>query len=150
MKGAWKLKGAWKVDGFYKADASKVLNELSELGNEYSLSDVVEKAKDKNSEMHSIFEWDDSVAGEEYRKIQAGKMVRNLVIVRNDETEERTNVRYFVSTGKRDSTYTPTRLVIRNQDAYEKLLERAYAELRAFKEKYSTLSELEEILALID
>lgn len=144
------MKGAWKVEGFYKADASKVLDELSELGDEYSLSDVVEKAKDKNSEMHSIFEWDDSVAGEEYRKIQAGKMVRNLVIVRNDETKEKTNVRYFVSTGKRDSTYTPTRLVIRNQDAYEKLLERAYAELRAFKEKYSTLSELEEILALID
>lgn len=144
------MKGAWKVDGFYKADASKVLNELSELGDEYSLADVVEKAKDKNSEMHSIFEWDDSVAGEEYRKIQAGKMVRNLVIVRNDETEEKTNVRYFVSTGKRDSTYTPTRLVIRNQDAYEQLLERAYAELRAFKEKYYTLSELEEILALID
>lgn len=144
------MKGAWKVDGFYKADASKVLNELSELGDEYSLSDVVEKAKDKNSEMHSIFEWDDSVAGEEYRKIQAGKMVRNLVIVRNDETEEKTNVRYFVSTGKRDSTYTPTRLVVRNQDAYEQLLERAYAELRAFKEKYSTLSELDEILALID
>lgn len=144
------MKGAWKVDGFYKADASKVLDELSELGDEYSLSDVVKKAKDENSEMHSIFEWDDSVAGEEYRKIQAGKMVRNLVIVRNDETEEKTNVRYFVSTGKRDSTYTPTRLVIRNQDAYEQLLERAYAELRAFKEKYSTLSELEEILSLID
>lgn len=144
------LKGAWKVDGFYKANASKVLDELSELGDEYSLSDVVKKAKDENSEMHSIFEWDDSIAGEEYRKIQAGKMVRNLVIVRNDETEEKTNVRYFVSTGKRDSTYTPTRLVIRNQDAYEQLLERAYAELRAFKEKYSTLSELEEILALID
>lgn len=144
------MKGAWKVDGFYKANASKVLDELSELGDEYSLSDVVKKAKDENSEMHSIFEWDDSIAGEEYRKIQAGKMVRNLVIVRNDETEEKTNVRYFVSTGKRDSTYTPTRLVIRNQDAYEQLLERAYAELRAFKEKYSTLSELEEILALID
>ena len=144
------MKGAWKVDGFYKADATKVLDELSELGDEYSLADVVEKAKDKNSEMHSIFEWDDSVAGEEYRKIQAGKMVRDLVIVRNDETEEKTNVRYFVSTGKRDSTYTPTRLVIRNQDAYKQLLERAYAELRAFKEKYSTLSELEEILALID
>lgn len=144
------MKGAWKVDGFYKADASKVLDELSELGDEYSLSDVVEKAKNENSEMHSIFEWDDSVAGEEYRNIQAGKMVRNLVIVRNDETEEKTNVRYFVSTGKRDSTYTPTRLVVRNQDAYEQLLERAYAELRAFKEKYSTLSELEEILALID
>ena len=144
------MKGAWKIEGFYNADASMVLDELSELGDEYSLSDVVEKAKDENSEMHSIFEWDDSIAGEEYRKIQAGRMVRNLVIVRNDETEEKTNVRYFVSTGKRDSTYTPTRLVIRNQDAYEQLLERAYAELRAFKEKYSTLSELEEILALID
>lgn len=143
-------KGDWRVEGFYKADASKVIDELSELGDEYSLSDVVNRAKDENSEMHSIFEWDDNIAGTKYREIQAGTMIRNLVFVRNDETEEKTNVRLFVSTGKRDGTFSPTRVIVRNQDAYEELLARAYAELRAFKKKYSSLSELEEILALID
>lgn len=127
-------------------------SEIESLGNEYSLSDVVDMARDENSEMHSCFEWDDSVAGNKYREIQAGKMIRLLVITRenDDKKEEKTNIRYFVSTGKKDNTYTPTRLVVRNQTAYEELLEEAYAELRAFKAKYSSLKELDEILALID
>ncbi len=127
-------------------------SEIESLGNEYSLSDVVDMARDENSEMHSCFEWDDSVAGNKYREIQAGKMIRLLVITRenDDKKEEKTNIRYFVSTGKKDNTYTPTRLIVRNQTAYEELLERAYAELRAFKTKYSSLKELDEILSLID
>lgn len=44
---------AWKMNGIFKADAEKVASELEKLGNEYSLSDVVERAKDKKSEMHS-------------------------------------------------------------------------------------------------
>lgn len=146
------MKGAWKLEGLYKADATKVVNELMELGEEYSLSDVVEKARNENSEMHGIFEWNDGIAGEEYRKIQAGKMVRNIIIVRENEKKEseKSNLRYFVSTGNRDNTYTPTKCFLRKNDGYEDLLNRAYMELRAFKKKYQSISELEEILALIN
>ena len=37
-----------------------------------------------------------------------------------------------------------------NKDEYEELLKRARQELRAFKEKYKMLTELDEILNLID
>lgn len=142
---------AWRIDGFYKADAEKVAEELETLGSEYSLSDVVEKAKDENSEMHDCFEWDDSIAGQKYRESQAQNMIRLLVYTKDDgDNKEKTNIRFIVSTGKRDNTYTPTRLVVRVQTEYEQLLERAMSELRAFKAKYSSLSELEEILDLID
>lgn len=146
------MKAAWKIDGLYKADARKVAEELQSLGDTCSLKAVVDFARDEKSEMHSCFEWDDSIAGDKYREIQAGKMIRLLVITRkkDDQEEEKTNIRFFVSTGNKDNTYTPTRLVVKNQTAYEELLERAYAELRTFKAKYSSLSELEEILALID
>lgn len=145
------MTAAWKIESLYKADATKVASELESLGTEYTLSDVVEKARNIHSEMHSCFEWDDSVAGQKYRECQAGKMIRQLVIVRDNEKEpEKTNIRVFVSTGKRDNTYTPTKLIVKKQDEYEALLERALAELRAFKQKYSSLSELEEILSLID
>lgn len=138
------------MDGLYKADASKVAEELLQLGDEYSLSDVVKKARNEDSEMHGVFEWDDSIAGEKYREIQAGKMVRNIVFVKESNSKEKSNVRFFMSTGNRDSTYSPTKLIVRNRSAYEELLDRALNELRAFKKKYATLSELEEILALID
>lgn len=122
---------------------------MENLGDSYTLSDVVERAKDINSEMHDVFEWDDSIAGRKYRESQAGYMVRNLVI-KVDKRQNTEAVRYFVSTGNRDNSYAPVRLVVRNEDAYLNLLNRAYAELRAFKKKYSTLSELDEILSLID
>ncbi len=146
------MRAAWKIDGLYKADACKVAEELESLGDTYSLSDVVDMARNENSEMHDCFEWDDSIAGNKYREIQAAKIIRLLVITKEDDDkkEEKTNIRFFVSTGNNDNTYTPTRLIVRNQTAYEELLERAYAELRAFKAKYSNLKELDEILALID
>lgn len=145
------MKGAWKLEGLYKADATRVVNELLELGEEYSLHDVVNKARNEDSEMHNIFEWNDVIAGEKYREIQAGKMVRNIVIVREEEkkTTEKSNVRYFVPTGNRDNTYTTTKAFVIKQNGYEELLNRAYMELRAFKQKYQSLTELEEIFALI-
>lgn len=143
------IKAEWKINGLYKADAQKVAEELESLGDSYTLSDVVERAKDISSEMHDVFEWDDSIAGMKYREVQASKMIQALIVkVENKKVSE--PVRYFVSTGNRDKSYTPVRLVVRNEDAYKELLNRAYAELRAFKKKYSTLSELEEILSLID
>lgn len=145
------MTAAWKIESLYKADATKVASELESLGSEYTLSDVVEKARDSHSEMHSCFEWDDTVAGQKYRECQAGQMIRQLVIVRDNKNEqEKTNIRVFVSTGKRDNTYTSTKLIVKKQDEYEALLERALSELRAFKAKYSSLSELDEILSLIE
>ena len=40
--------------------------------------------------------------------------------------------------------------MVKKNDEYEVLLNNALAELKAFKEKYSMLSELDEILTLID
>lgn len=145
------MKARWKIDGFYKADAEKVALEIESIGDNFSLSDVVDRAKDENSEMHDCFEWNDTIAGQKYRESQAANIIRLLVIEKDDgERKEKTNIRFFVSTGNRDNKYTQTKRIVVIQDEYEKLLERALAELRAFKAKYSSLSELEEILALID
>ena len=145
------MEATWRLKGLYKADANKVCQELQELGEQYTLSQVVEKAKNEQSEMHNLFEWDDTIAGQKYREAQAGTMIRCLVIAKKEDQEEKpTNIRIFHNTGKRDNAYTPITRFIRNQDEYAELLERAYEELRAFKKKYSSLSELDEILSLID
>lgn len=136
----------WKIKGIYKADAEKVQAEIENLG-ECTAEDIVEFAKDKNTELHKCFEWDDKEAAHKWRIQQARLIACNIVYV--NENKEPTRVRATIYSPDKKS-YVPTRLIIRNEDEYARVLERAYAELRAFKEKYKTYSELEEIFVLID
>ena len=74
-----------------------------------------------------------------------------MIVRQNPDKEpEKTNIRLLVNDGTNTNTYKPIRFVVKKQDEYEQLLEKARAELQAFKRKYSNLSELEEILSLID
>ena len=47
-----------------------------------SLTDdaIVESAKQKSSPIHKFFEWDDSVASMEYRRMQARQLIRCLEV----------------------------------------------------------------------
>ena len=128
-----------------------VHNEIESIGETFTCKQIVEKAKDRNTELHKCFEWDNEIAADKYRLQQAGLIIRNLVITRvEEEKEQKTPLRMFVSTGERTGAYKPVKSVVRIQSEYKNLLERAYSELRAFKNKYSMLKELDEILALID
>lgn len=133
----------------FNADAQKVANEIGEIGGEVTPAQIVERAKDKATELHKCFEWDDSVAADKYRLYQARKVVCHLVIKEVEEKADTAPVRVFHKTGKGEG-YKSFELIVKNKTEYEKLLEQAMSELRAFKAKYHTLSELDEILALID
>ena len=141
------MTSAWKVDGLYNADPNEVRGELDTLGDEFTLQDVVDLARDENTSLHRCFEWDDTIAAEKYRVQQAGTVVRMLVYV-DEKKEEKTSVRIFYKTDER-KVYAPTRLIVQDKDEYQKLLDRAMNELRMFKEKYKMLKELDYILELI-
>ena len=143
---------SWKLDGIFKADAQLVAQEITDIGDDFTCQQIVDKARDSTTELHKCFEWNDSIAAEKYRLKQAQQVVTHLVIVKSGENQkpEKTNIRMIVNNGTGTNTYTPLRHVVRKQDEYERLLEKARMELSAFKKKYSSLSELEEILALID
>lgn len=140
----------WKVAGIFKADASKVAQEISDLGKECTTKDIVNIARNSRSELHKCFEWDDSVAGERYREIQAQQILRSLVISKQVEDKEPVTYRLFVNTGDRDGKYKPVEFVVRQPDEYQKLLETAKRELHAFKTKYSILVELSGLFKEID
>ena len=139
------MQAEWKIKGIFKADAQKVADEIGE--NKVTPQEVLEKARDENSELHKCFEWNDSVAAEKYRLQQARAIIVNLVY--SPKTEEEQPVRYFQITTER-CTYQPTKMFLVKEDEYQSLLKRAKAELDSFKEKYKTLSELEEVFNAID
>lgn len=139
----------WKVKGLWKADAETVYREITALGDSFSPADVVEAARDESSELHKCFEWRDEVAAEKYREHQARMIITQLVV--RTETSDNTPVSVrVISSANEVNTYVPTKMLIKSESDYADLLARAKRELQAFQQKYSTLSELQEIFTAID
>ena len=145
----------WRIPGVYgKTDAQKVCNELLDIGDEIEEiqpEDIVEAARDESKELHKCFEWDDNKAAEKYRLHQARQLTSFLVFKRekNEDGVKTPPVRIFNKTDFHGGYKVPER-TFKVQSEYEALLQKAWAELHAFKVKYAALTELDYILALID
>lgn len=118
-------------------------------------SKVLELAKDPNHPLHSFFEWDDEVASNKYRLIQARELINQIVFqIMNEEKDKKySKVRAFLSVSENDKSemvingnqYTDNYFVsIEDIDKDEKLVYysklKAKAELKVFQEKYSFLN----------
>ena len=144
----------WTTPGLFKADATKCYEEIQDIGDEVKPEQVIKKAKNPKSELHKCFDWDDSSAANKYRLYQARLVINHLIVVtREAGNDEREPVQFRVmmkNENSKDSSYKQTLVMIRDEDEYKKLLDQAYRELHSFKQKYQCLSELAEIIALID
>lgn len=138
----------WKMPGLFKADAQKVAEEIKSIGDEVTAEQIVELARDEETELHKCFDWNDQTAAEKWRKQQARQILCYLVI--KEETPEENAVPLRVFYKNDNDGYKPSEKIFRQPDEYQKLLQAAYSELRAFKAKYARLKELSEILALIE
>lgn len=82
---------------------------------------VVDVARDPNHVLHNRFEWDDSVAGERYRRDQAHELIRSVrVNYVSARTEEPLSIRAFQAVKDPDDTdgrkyvYVPTEAVVQD------------------------------------
>lgn len=144
---------SWRPDiaGIYKGvDAQKVAEEIYSLGEKVRAEEILEMAKNKNTEIHKLIEWDDTVAAEKYRLVQVRKIVRDIEIttIKTKNNKKKTievPVRMFYSF-KDETGYRPTPVIIENEELHKKLLRTAYSELVSYMTKYQTLSELEPLM----
>ena len=132
---------------FNKADATLVANEISNIGASATPQQIVDAARDEQSELHKCFEWNDEVSAEKYRISQARKIVCSLII-EQPEKEKPDGIRVFYKTCNREG-YKRTEFIMQNVDEYAMLLKRAKAELTSFSEKYKKLNEMQEIIEMI-
>ena len=137
----------WAIQGLHKGDAQKCYEECQTL-KEVTPENVLELAKDESTELHKNFEWDNDIAGTKYRLIQARQIIQHFVIVQEEKKDAPKIRSYQVTTTK--NTYEPTKLFIQKPDEYAALLERAKNELEAFKRRYQTLAELEQLFEAIE
>ena len=139
----------WKQGSRFSVDATKVGREIEEIGNSVTAEAVVDKARRKKGELHSCFEWDDSVAAEEYRLNQAREILRSLVIavVPSDPSEESIVIRAYehVDLGEQSDprrAYVPTKKALNNPELRKQVIARLYSsisEAKELAEKYEHL-----------
>lgn len=135
----------WKINGFFDADPTMVAEEISELGDNITAESMVEMARNPSTELHKCFEWNDTKAAEKYRKIQAGTVVRMLVIDgRELGLNEHTSFQpiRLIQKAADGEPYHPITMILQHPDEYQELLNRALRELTEFQNKYSALNEL--------
>lgn len=109
---------------------------------------VVDDARPPESLLHPAFEWDDSLAAEQYRCEQARRLIR-AVVVHEVSSQQDQPVRAFVlvrEPGAEDDAYVPTQVALAREDLREQVLRRALRELEQFERKYRELSELSELI----
>ena len=129
---------------FYNADAQKVAEEIMSIGAEAKPQQIVDKARDKSTELHKCFTWNDVAAADKWRLHEARNVVCCLVIHREPEQQDKPEIRFFHTNDK--GGYKTIEYCFRRQGEYEKLLQAAYADLEAFKKKYNSLEELKYLI----
>lgn len=140
----------WKFGFFKQADAQKIGEELDEMST-INVDNILEKAKNENTELNKIFDWDNEIAGEKWRRQQANQMIQDLqvVVVKGDKENKPKTTKAFV-TLKRETEYEPIEAVVNDPLKYESLREIALNKIRKIRQDYAEVESLKELYAMID
>jgi hypothetical protein len=112
---------------------------------------LVDAARDERSILHPHFEWDDAKAAEAFRTDQARDLIRSLTVDISRSNVEEKQVRAYVNveTGQ-ERGYVSTFTALSSAELRKQVLEKAFAELEAWRARHAELSELARIFAAID
>jgi hypothetical protein len=152
MEYAWKKGFPWASRADPQAVADRIL-ELSSSGKHPNASDVLEDGRRIDAPHHNIFEWEDSIAAEQYRLGQAGHILRSIVIVQTDSTEAKKPIRAFVHVippEQKDPAYVNIVDAMKNDDMRRQVLEKAMGELEIWRETYENYLEFLPVINAIE
>lgn len=145
-------KYSWKSVGF-NANAQKVGEELEGIIDINNKS-VLNYAKNNiNSELHKCFEWDDTIASEKYRLIQANHIICSISFVIQEEPLKKQKVYFSIKAEEKDTCrFENIKDIIEDDKKYYALCDKAKRELENCKNNYNDLikkDDLKDIVFLI-
>jgi hypothetical protein len=110
-------------------------------GHELTPAAVVEASRPADAPLHHRFEWDDSIAGERYREVQAAQIIRSVKVTRITDTERgAVPVRAFLAVGETSDdptgSWTYVALDDLSVDATAVILAQMEKDLSAIRRKY--------------
>ena len=149
----------WHEARRHKADPQQIgelVEELSKSGSGHQTAPaLVEAARDATSPAHDLFEWDDSLAGEQWRVHQARRIIGSLQVEVLDSRGETalTPAFYHVrvnESGEVHEGYRPQVEVLANENFRQQALAEALRYLNGFRRRFRQLEELKPLFDVID
>lgn len=105
---------------------------INSLGGVVTPRDVIYSAKEKSSPIHKYFEWDDTIAGEKYREVQARKLLGSVVEVVTINREKQTHRSFYnVKNSDGNPVYVTLQKAISTPDYIVDVVERAQMNIKA-------------------
>lgn len=151
---------AWAIKPKGAPDAKVAARELERItkdnGGSVTPEIVLNSARSNDSPLHNIFDWDDSVAAEKWRIVQARQVIAQLRIVRvadpNSENERSVAIRAWsnLHDDERGSIYKPTVACMKVPAEREQILEHARQKLRECRDICKNLEEFAPVVSAID
>lgn len=101
---------------------------------------VVDESRPDDAPLHPAFEWDDSVAGERYRHIQAKDLIKTVEVIR--PAKEAKNEPVYLNVNKSARQYEPTEKVVSSPEMFEAVFMQACERLLAAQRAMEQLQEI--------
>lgn len=118
---------------------------------ELTPEDIIEDAKHGDSPLHSFFEWDDGAAAHQHRLKQARHLIRAVVAVYVSEDKPAVRQRAYVHIAEPSAPHYREASHAMSQEATRKMvLQRAWRELQAWRQRYKDMKEFAELVEVID
>ena len=124
----------WKTGTRYVVAAEDAAAELERIRTTFGSlhpGNIVGESAPDEAPLHSVFTWDDPIAADKWRKREARKLVRALVVVA-DDTDDRQPVYVHVNTEDRPR-YEPIEVVVQSVDLYASALSELEAQMNGMK-----------------
>jgi hypothetical protein len=137
----------WKKGARQTGDAQVVGDTLTEIEDKHGRVEahvVVAESRPDDAPLHPHFEWDDSLAGEQWREAQARRLIKSVVLVppATKKKPEVTKVSAFIHDPKIGGTgggYTSTAKVLTDSDLLYRVLEDSQNRLKGAEESLLSL-----------
>ena len=109
---------------------------------------VVARAADPTSALHTAFEWDDTEAARKYRLFQARNLI-NVCVAYEPRIERVSKVYVSLRADREHGGYRHMPTLLKTTQGRADVLDTALWELAAFERKYAALQELADVFAAI-
>jgi hypothetical protein len=122
----------------------------TKMGGEITPQAVVDDSRPPDAPLHNRFEWDNTVAGEKYRIVQAQELIRSAFTVYARDKRGPKTVREFVSTYQAGSpetgVYKRTEEMLQDPVSEAILLRECQRAIEDLKRRYGHLKEFGKLI----
>lgn len=145
--------GSRASSGIAAQAAGEILETISKAnGGVIQPPDVVNAAKPKSSPIHNAFEWNDSIAAEQFRLQQARALINSISVVVKIGNADTVPTRAFVNMRhtEQGQGYVTIKDGLTKPEYRDQVLAEALTEIKSWQARYKQLSELSRIFEAIE